>query len=696
MKYKLNRIILLFLFLILFFNLIFAVNEIPNCCPSGINEQIIWNYLLKHNPNVGDDYKVKLKDKFESYYSIYNDKIEICKGGLNYHNIMYLNELEKNKEYNFGFGSSNFFDSNGISDESLNQEIVDRENLINYYIEMGYILNGGYDITDSLVQELKQFKEGEISKKLFNYAKISEDKIKSCYQKSIINTCYNPCKEEIKIKNDEILKQKESLIDEGKDNEAFNLEYLSYDICYSKCSLNQNKIIDEYDKIRNCSDKGVEEFKWIIPYLNNRKNALKMCNYLYKNQDKDFKDIFMGPIGGVIKNNFSKNNEINNKTFNGEKLIPSMIKLELWGKDLTEDMNYKLHISLDFFGKDKEGNQKAIPSYKIPKLKFKYELPNNLSKNVNLKLNYKIDSEYLKDSSSLEGEIWIEKCNLNGIINPIKVKVFVAEFPENYKIFKIYPRKRLKIISLSKITNQNAWDNSWSTYELKVNDSERGYLKYTIMSNSKNAKIYLNGFEYDKVGILRTKKEEIKFGWKAPKISKEARLNYAKHLESLTTNLAIKGGSEIIGNKLGKLNEIEAVSSLPNPLKIKSNFDNIMTGIGTYNEMKQINQGINGPKNGEDFSFYLSKNLVNGFINLEGYFGNYLEKSPIGLQYKLVSYGLVPIQEWYSMVDEMIKISQSKIISQNNKIIVRVENTHGDIDTAEFIVTVNGFERVLK
>ena len=697
---KINDIIKKILVIISFFIIItssFGINQLPNCCPSGINEEVIWNYLLKQNPNVVDDYKIKLKNDFNFYKNNYENKINDCISNLEYQNSEYKIELDRHSKYTLGLKSGDIaVPNNEQYILNLNKEKNKKQIQVDYYLRNNYILKDGTDITKSYIKQLSKFNENYLSNKLFNYAEISKQIYDTCFKKSIISNCYYPCLRELEQKNNEIQIQIQNLYEQGKNEEASKLEYINDNTCLDKCSLNQNLLVNEFKKIDECSDTNMQEFKWIIPYLDRRKEVLKNCNALYKDTETNFKGIFKEPIGNSLDLEFKDNNSTNIKDVDETKnLTFSRIVLNLNGKDLTENMNYKLHFTLNYYGKDKQGNEMSMLSNKIPKLNFKYKL----LKNQNLELKYKIDTQYLKKSGSLDGDIWINKANLLGLKKPLKVKVFISEYPENFKTFIIKPRKRLKIISLNKITNQNAWDNSWSTYELKVNNPENTYLKYTIMSNSKNAEIYLNGISHNKISTLTTKKQDIKFGWKAPKISKQARLDYAKHLESLTTNLAIKGGSEALGNKLEKMNKLykpEMTSALINPIKNKEKFDNTMTGISTFNGGKQLFEALNGPKQGEDWSFYLTKNLVNGFINSEGYFGNYLEKSPIGLQYKLVSYGLVPIQEWYSMVDDMINISQSKIISQNEKIIVMVENKLGDIDTAEFNVTVDGFERILK
>ncbi len=81
---------------------------------------------------------------------------------------------------------------------------------------------------------------------------------------------------------------------------------------------------------------------------------------------------------------------------------------------------------------------------------------------------------------------------------------------------------------------------------------------------------------------------------------------------------------------------------------------------------------------------------------MEGVIGNYIPDGvPLKTAMNGVSYGLIPLQEWYNTVDEMINVSNAKLINKNYSITVCVE-TMGDKDCKTIPVTVQGYEKVLR
>ncbi|NIA04308.1 MAG: hypothetical protein GWP09_03070, partial [Nitrospiraceae bacterium] len=435
---------------------------------------------------------------------------------------------------------------------------------------------------------------------------------------------------------------------------------------------------EERDSFLSCMRAETYDYCANTKYLELKNTMISECESII-NIGPEY---FTAGFGGTISTNEKENKSTTNKDKISENIKYSYTEISL-NRDAIS-LGKEIRGTMTDYGID---SNNEVCFYDKPKYhEIKYSLSRTLEKGETLKI-------IIKPIVVKGMGVWFDIFSSGKLKKDITVKLYGNDI-KNSVSFVIHPEEELKITSLTKIRNNPAWDNSWSTYEITISNPSKMSVFYKIYSNVPQSEIRVQKRTFYGSATVRTKDTELKFGWKSPKISNDYRINIIKKLQKIEANIEHKASMDIAQSNLIKRLRLNGAPKTAD--QVDNLFNAVDNTVAGADSLSQVNDLKNGRKNGESPIFYYTKHLVKGYSNMEGVIGNYIPDGvPLKTAMNGVSYGLIPLQEWYNTVDEMINVSNAKLINKNYSITVCVE-TMGDKDCKTIPVTVQGYEKVLR
>jgi len=217
---------------------------------------------------------------------------------------------------------------------------------------------------------------------------------------------------------------------------------------------------------------------------------------------------------------------------------------------------------------------------------------------------------------------------------------------------------------------------------------------YKIYSNVPGSRIRVNHKTFYGSALVSSKEKSLSFGWESPGFSKSYKIDVIKKLQKIGSKLSEKASNDFAREFAVKRLRINGMpDKAENAESLFTALDNTASSVNSVSHIKEISKG---KKKGEDSIYFFTKNLVKGYSNVEGSIGMFIpDGTPLSAVFDGVSYGLIPLEEWYNTVDEMIDVANSKIIKKAYYLKVCAENSAGS-DCKKIKINTEGFERVLK
>jgi hypothetical protein len=287
----------------------------------------------------------------------------------------------------------------------------------------------------------------------------------------------------------------------------------------------------------------------------------------------------------------------------------------------------------------------------------------------------------------------------------VTVHIYNTEMPSKKATVNIFLPK-ISITSFKKLKPEQVWQDSWSTYQIDVNDPYNSDKDYYIKSNEGVLKV--EEIEQGQNAVVSTKNNQLNFGWKAPKITQEMRINYGTKITMFMIDQAQAQGTKAMGDKwkkvlqnekdkLGTLKRLQeytgqdtkqvtdALADLELLSTIEEMNDNAGKLKGFFDSAEKI---VNTSDDEEtDATYDTAKNLIEAGALIEGFVSNYGAKTPI-------SFLLAGTKEFFALTDEMKEIARAKKISNTYYLDVTVKSKKG-VDSTTIPVEVEGFEMIL-
>jgi len=386
----------------------------------------------------------------------------------------------------------------------------------------------------------------------------------------------------------------------------------------------------------------------------------------------------------------------------------------LYDYEENEDLDFSMKFEIV------DGNNKKLDSANIA-------YPGQIvvepqSQDLKNKLSFSVDVENpITDSNGMiGGKIKVNSASLSeSSPSEIKVDVYNSELPNIKKSFTL-KTPDIKIIDVVKLEKKMQWQDSWATYEVKVFDPYNSKKNYVLGTN--DGILRIDGVEYGDLAHFTTKENSLKFAWKAPKLTKDMRLNYATKVVTTAVDLAIKkaeGGKapykKDLADKKSKLlikerlhkyaNQHGAdlgdeLSNIQKSLESLEDLKNTVTGVeqgeallshitNMEKFMKMGKEERERLKKNPDMAYAYARMALQSATFVEGLLGQF------GINSFPASATLAIAQSFFEVTDEMNEIAASRTISKEFNINARVESKKG-VNNFPKTVKVEGYEMVLK
>ncbi len=401
-------------------------------------------------------------------------------------------------------------------------------------------------------------------------------------------------------------------------------------------------------------------------------------------------------LGVCCKNGFDSKTQPNGVITCGpkaSKVVIDSVKISVDKNELYLDKVDSIIITATFSGTNEDGtkgplkNQGFITGYvtDLNDLDFNImPLTTKTNNDGSIKLKLTLDKTY-DSASRLDGKT---------------VNVYYRDNPADKASFKLKVPKITATIK--KLGSPKAWHNSWSNFEIKINDPAKQYKRITIDANGGLARIEGNE---GKVAYASTNNNVVQFGWMAPKVSEEMRMEYTKRTLKAMIDMNMIVLEDAMGTEfnyrkdLFSSNTQNGFDAFTKLLKVdiqKAGYDTDVKMNSNKSGVGQLGDAIGAIAWTEGtIGLALPTDGLSTIKILKGTPGNkVVSKLPLITLLKVGGKGL---QHWYATVDDMNKIANSKQIIQYHSFTVLVETVDGKQKT-ELInveVPVEGYEFLL-
>ena len=445
--------------------------------------------------------------------------------------------------------------------------------------------------------------------------------------------------------------------------------------------------------------KSCDEFEWVTGKTGisqeNYKELEGSCDENSRNNDGCCEGYEITELGVCCSKGYDATKNDNGVITCGPKedeFKIESVKIDLDDTEFVIDYDEELEVTFTFSGTDEEGNKGVLKNTFIG---------TGFGAKTDLGLSFDIEVDGLTTDNNGQIDIWITLSNINTDVTKAHGKtfnVFHSAVPDTKKSVKLLaPEIDFKVIKLGE---PKAWHDSWATYEVRVSDPAKQFKRYTIDANQGSVRI--NGKE-SFVGYESTKSNTLKFGWKAPKVSQEVRMQYNKRMmEAL-----LKSGL-ILAEDLTSL-ELDAVKGTLKFDTAKDIADGFNKGIKVQTQKKTMPTDVDTSQG----TFGKAAQVIDGVLWMEGTVGLVVPPSTVSYEkvFKIggkkilakiplvtaLKMGGTVLSDWYKTVEQMEKIAQSTVALQYKTFDVTVEVVDGaqKPQTITVEVPVEGYELLL-
>lgn len=283
---------------------------------------------------------------------------------------------------------------------------------------------------------------------------------------------------------------------------------------------------------------------------------------------------------------------------------------------------------------------------------------------------------------------------------PTTVFVYSLDQPDNERddaSFILSYGDGIKIDSIKKASDGPVWQGAGAELVVKVSDPINELKRYTFTSKSG---LRVNGANQEVLNdgataYLTTKDNEVHFGWFAPKLSQEMKMDYSRRIQESLIKMTLVVAEDVAGAKLSKFQDLNKLEDLDeNFQKLNKLYDGMNKLVKTKIQSDgAIERGQAMAKTAKE-PYQVAKEGIAYIMWIEGTIG--LLGKPASPLLTTLKVGLTGVNDWYSLVEDLEKVAKAEKIDMEFPVTVKVEGlSSGSNDTLEQDIPVQGFEMVL-